>query len=84
MKDKVITVNPMGDFYVMEEIDYQDKKYVLCHTLEEEPKSETEVELALFEVKIKDDDLIIDNVDDDTAKIVTALIMEKIQENNQQ
>ena len=81
MKGKVITVNEMGDFYIVEELDYQDKKYVLCHTLDEEPKSDTEVELALFEVTIKDNDLVLDNVEDETAQIVTSLIMEKIEQN---
>ena len=82
MKGKVITNNPAGDFYVVEEMDYQDKKYILCHSLEEEPKSETEINLALFEVKIKDNELIIDNVEDETAQIVTTMIMEKINQNN--
>ena len=82
MKGKVITVNPMGDFYVIEEIDYQDKKYVLCQNIEEKNISNTEIELALFEVKIKDEDLILDNVEDETAKIVTSMIMNKIQQKN--
>lgn len=82
MKGKVITVNPVGDFYVMEELDYKNKKYVLCHSLEEEQKNKTEVELALFEVLIKDDELVIENVNDEIAKTVTSLIMEKIQQNS--
>ena len=82
MKGKVITVNPLGDFYVMEELDYKNKKYVLCHSLEKEQKNKTEVELALFEVLIKDDELVIENVNDEIAKTVTSLIMEKIQQNN--
>ena len=81
MKGKVIKVNEMGDFYIVEELDYQDKKYVLCHSLDEEPKSDTEVELALFEVTIKDNDLVLDNVEDETAQIVTSIIKEKIEQN---
>ncbi len=82
MKGKVITVNEMGDFYVIEEFDYQDKKYVLCNSLEEEPKSDTEVELALFEVSIKENDLVLNNVEDEIAQTVTSMIMEKIQQQN--
>lgn len=82
MKGKVITVNEMGDFYIIEELDYQEKKYVLCHSLDEELKNEKEVELSLFEVTIKDNDLVLDNVEDETAQIVTSMMMEKIQNNN--
>ncbi|MEE3343452.1 MAG: DUF1292 domain-containing protein [Bacilli bacterium] len=82
MKGKVVTVNPLGDFYVMEEMDYQNKKYVLCNNLEEDQSNKKEIELSLFEVLIKDDELTLGNVEDETAKIVTALIMEKMQEKN--
>ena len=82
MKDKVITVNPMGDFYIMDEVDYQDKKYILCHSLEEESKDERDVELSLFEVTIKDNDLTLNNVEDEIAQIVTNMIMQKISNNN--
>ena len=80
MKGKVITVNPLGDFYIMEELDYQNKKYVLCNSLENDQSNKKEIELSLFEVLIKDDELTLGNVEDDVAKIVTELIMGKIQE----
>ena len=82
MKGKVITVNEMGDFYIIEEMNYQNKKYVLCKSLDEENPSDTKIELSLFEVTIKENELKLENVEDETAQTITSMIMEKIQNNN--
>ena len=81
MKDKVITISSMGDFFVIEELNYNNKKYILCHSLQEEIKSTT-INLALFEVKIQNNNLSLDNVEDETAKIIIDLMTEKLQQNN--
>lgn len=82
MKEKVIKVASMGDYYVIEELDYQSKKYILCFRIDEEEINEKIIKLSLFEVNITNNDLTINNVDDETAQIVTKIIMEKIKQVN--
>ncbi len=82
MKDKIITLKSGIDFYIIEEVDYKDKKYILgskCDLIQDKISEE---ELNLFEININNDDLVVNNVEDETAQIVTSMIMEKISNNN--
>ena len=82
MKDKIITLKSGIDFYIIEEVDYKDKKYILgskCDLIQDKISEE---ELNLFEISINNDDLVVNNVEDETAQIVTSMIMEKISNNN--
>ena len=76
MKEKIFTVNSIGDFYVLEEIDYQNKKYVLCGKCDIDDDVDVE-ELELFEVNLDNDELVVNNVDDNIADIVTTMILNK-------
>ena len=80
MKDKIINVNSVGDFYVLEEIDYQNRKFVLCGKCDAEEDIDLN-EFALFEVNIKNDDLIVNNVGEDVASTVTNLLLQKAKNN---
>lgn len=77
MKNKVITVNSMGSFYVLEELDYQNKKYILCHNLEDKAEEESIMNLIIFEVVILNDELHLNNVEEEIAKIVTNIMLDK-------
>lgn len=78
MKNKIITLKNGKDFYIIEELNYNDKKYILGSECDLEKDQINEEELDLFELSIKDGDLIINNVEDETAQIVTNLIIKKI------
>lgn len=79
MKDKVISLNTGQDYYILEELDYNNRKFALGSKCDLEHDTINEDELELFEIIINEGDLAIVEVrDDDLAKIVTNNILEKI------
>lgn len=82
MKGKIITVDPVGDFYIIEETDYKNKKYALAIRCDIEQNDQHNLQLNLFSINIENNNLVLNNVEEETAKIVTNMIMEKIQNNN--
>ena len=81
MKDKVIEIGNQDNIYVIEELDYQNKKYILGAKCDLE-KDEVETdELVLMEVSFKDGELVVKDVDDEMAVTVTELIQQKMRAN---
>lgn len=79
MKDKIITLQDNKEYYILEELDYENNKYVLCSQCDLKTDSINENELSLFKINLKDDNLIINDVpDDNLANLVTNKILEKI------
>lgn len=79
MKDKIINIASGEQYYILEELNYQDKKYILGTFCDVEKDQINEEELVLFNVNIKDNDLIINNVNDQQlAQTVTEKILDKI------
>ena len=79
MKEKIISISSGEQYYILEELNYQDKKYVLGAQCDVEKEQIEEQELVLFNVDIKSEDLVINNVNDQQlAEIVTGKILDKI------
>ena len=81
MKDKVIEIGNQDNIYVVEELDYQNKKYILgakCYLEKDEVQKD---ELVLMEVSFKDGELVVKDVDDEMAVTVTELIQQKMRAN---
>lgn len=79
MKDKIIKLQTGEEYYILEEINYEDKKYILGTKCNLEKDEINEEELTLLNVSIKDNELVINNVkDQQLAEIVTEKILDKI------
>lgn len=75
MKDKIYTLANNYSYYVLEELDYEGKKYVL--TVECDPKRDSikEDELNVFEVsQSENDDLVLKALENNQEKIIALLI----------
>ena len=81
MKDKVIEIGNQDNIYVIEELDYQNKKYILGAKCDLEKDEVQKDELALMEVSFKDGELVVKDVDDEMAVTVTELIQQKMRAN---
>lgn len=79
MKDKIIKINSGVEYYIIEELNYEEQKYILateCNLKEDEIDEE---KLVLFKINIKDNDLIAENIEDQVlAEKVTEKIIEKM------
>lgn len=79
MKDKIIKLDGNKSYYVLEDTVYNNKEYVLATLCDLEKDTIDEENLNLFEVKIVDDNLVInDDIDDEVAKKVTNILIEKV------
>lgn len=79
MKDKVLTLQTGEEYYVLEELDYQNNKYVIGSICNLETEKMNENEYIIFQVTIKDDRLALDDIlDDNLANTVSKKIMEKM------
>lgn len=81
MKDKVIEIGNQDNIYVVEELDYQNKKYILGAKCDLEKDEVQKDELVLMEVSFKDGELVVKDVDDEMAVTVTELIQQKMRAN---
>lgn len=82
MKDKVISLNSGEEYYILEELSYNSKKYALGLKCDLEHDIANEDELELFEISMNDGNLVIlDVTDEELAAKVTNRILEKIRKN---
>ena len=81
MIDKVIEIGNQDNIYVIEELDYQNKKYILGAKCDLEKDAVEKDELVLMEVSFKDGELVVKDVDDEMAVTVTELIQQKMRAN---
>lgn len=81
MKDKVIEIGNQDNIYVIEELDYQNKKYILGAKCDLEKDEVQKDELVLMEVSFKGGELVVKDVDDEMAVTVTELIQQKMRAN---
>ena len=82
MKDKILKLKNGKDYYVLEELAHNNKKYALATECNLEKEEINEEELVVMEVKVIDDNLIIDEIyDDNIVEEVIILFKEKIQNN---
>lgn len=84
MKDIILKLKNGKDYYILEELSHNNKKYALATECNLEKDEINEEELVVMEVKVIDDDLIVDEIyDDNIADEVVMLFKEKIQNNIQ-
>lgn len=81
MKDKIITLNGKDQFYVVEELNHKNKKYIL--TAEYDPKKEEvdEEKIKILRVTLEDEDLITYPVTEEELKEIGPKLYQKIEEN---
>jgi hypothetical protein len=79
VKDKIIELENGTNYYVIEEIDHNDKKYVLAAMCDLEKEEVNEEDYIVMEIKIEDDALVTKNINDDNiARIVAEKLIEKV------
>ena len=79
VKDKVIEMENGHNYYILEEVEYNNKKYVLSLECDLENDKIDEENYYVMEFSIINDDIVIKNIEDDeVAKIVASMLFDKI------
>ena len=78
IKDRIIELENGTNYYVLEDITYMEKKYVMAAECDLEKDSVNEDKYIIMEISIKNNELYINNIEDDElAKKVTKLLLKK-------
>ena len=82
IKDKVIEMDNKKNYYVLESVEYNDKKYILtveCDLLNDDIKEENYFVMEFFMEK---EELKIRPIEDDKiATVVTTMLLNKVRNN---
>lgn len=82
VKDKVIQIDNGKSYYVLEEIEYQGKKYILTLECDLEKDMVNEDDYFAMELAIENGELNIKKIDDnDIAKVVVGMLLSKMPNN---
>ena len=81
LKDKIIQIDNKS-YYILEEVEYNNRKYILSVECDLDKDSVNEEDYFVMEVVIEGDELAIHHVEDENvARLVIELLMDKIREN---
>lgn len=79
LKDKVVQSENGRQYYVLEEINYDNKKYALALECDMDNDLINKDNYIVMEVTMNGDDLFLKNInDDDLAKKVISLLFNKV------
>ena len=79
IKDRIIELENGTNYYILDDITYMEKKYVLVAECDLEKDLVKEDKYIVMELKINNNDLYIVNIkDNNLANIVTKLLIEKV------
>lgn len=83
IKDRIIELENGANYYIIEDITYMEKKYVMAAECDLEKDSVNEDKYIIMEISIKNNELYINNIEnDELTKKVTKLLLEKIRKSN--
>lgn len=82
VKDRILDLKNGVSYYILEEIVYNDKKYVMACACDTKSNYVNEDDYVVMEITINNDDLVLENIKDlEVANVVTKLLIEKVRSN---
>lgn len=82
IKDKIIELNNGINYYILDEISYNNKKYILAAECDLEQDKLKEENYIVAEIKVEGADLVTAHIEDkEVAQTVTKMLIEKVRNN---
>ena len=79
VKDKIIQMDNGKSYYVLEDVEYNGKKYILSLECDLDKDSVNEEDYFVMELSMVDGELAIKRVEDDNiSKIVIAMLLNNV------
>ena len=79
IKDKIIELENGSNYYILEDINYNQKKYVLAALCDLENDEIDEDNYIILEVNVNNNDLFTSHIiDEKTIETVTKLLIDKV------
>ena len=81
MKDKIITLNETEKLYVVEELNYNNQKYILVAEYNEEKDELDESKISILKVTLENDKLMTNPATNEEIAKIGPMLYKKVQEN---
>ena len=82
IKDKIIELNNGVNYYILDEISYNNKKYILAAECELEKDELKEDNYIVAEIKVEGSDLVTADIEDEElSQTITKMLIEKVRKN---
>ena len=81
IKDRIISLDNGISYYIIEELEKDNKKYILALPCDIKKDDATEEDFAIKEVTMEGEDLVIKSIDDDEVNEVAVQLLEKVRNN---
>lgn len=83
IRDKLIQLTNGINYYILEEITYNNKKYVLAAECDPEKETVNEDKYLVMEIKLENNDLVTADIEDDNeGAIITKMLLDKARSSN--
>ena len=83
IRDKLIELTNGINYYILEELTYNNKKYVLAAECDLEKETVNDDKYLVMEIKLENNDLVTADIEDDNeATIITKMLLDKARSSN--
>lgn len=83
MKNKVIELNGQENYYVIEELEYNNKKYIMCSKTKEAMDQIDTKNVYVCEVDLMNDNIVVKDIENqEEAFHITKMLIDKVQSVN--
>ena len=84
LKNKIVTLNDQKEYYVLEELDDNNKKYLFLSMYHSDDESINEDQFLVVELKLENDHLTFHNFEEQNeAERISAMFLEKMKNDTQ-
>ncbi len=84
LKNKIVTLNDQKEYYVLEELDDNNKKYLFLSMYHSDDESINEDQFLVVELKLENDHLTFHNIEEQNeAERISAMFLEKMKNDTQ-
>lgn len=79
IKDRIIQMDDGQNYYVLEEVEYKNKKYVLSLECDLDKDEINEDDYLIMEIVLVENDIVIKNIDNNVdIKIIASMLFDKM------
>jgi len=82
IKDKMIELDNGVNYYILEDLTYNNKRYALAVECDLEKEEMNDEEYIVMEIKLDNNDLITADIEnDEEAALISKMLLEKVRNN---
>ena len=81
IKDRILSLDNGVSYYIIEELEKDNRKFILALPCDIEQDKATDEDFAIKEISMEGEDLVITSIEDEIATEISLLLLEKVRNN---